>query len=469
MKILNVKNSWFATSGLRLDASYHLSEGPITKLKLKNSPYELTTLEAESQRIFSGNIFKRTYVLNIKNGWPYLTGSDMVKSDINSGRFISKKYTEKSNNLAIQKDWILISCSGTLGNTVFTNDDFVGKIGTHDLIRVIPNENKTKKGYLYAYLSSSYGKGLLTQSSYGGVVKHIEPHHIANLPIPILDDILQNTIHQLIIDSAKLQNDANKLFREADDLFHKFNNIKYDDNQINQSENAIQIGFVVKKSELFKKTIKARNHSLRARQIIELWNKQPGKLFKEYVSDDGLTRGMGGFFKRVSGANILGLDIISQGDIHERKPSFKKVIKTAVKDSEIAKRGMIILPSAGTLGENEIFLKPQLIYKNFEGKILSEVVGKIRPKSLIDAAYLFVALKSTGGFRVLRTLVYGTNLMYPNWELMKDINIPCISEEIKKIVADKIIEAYEKIAEASAKEKKALDIIEKEIESWQKY
>ena len=92
MKALHVKNSWFSDSDLRLDASYHLSDGPIAKAKLKSSPYKSTTLINECDRIFSGNIFKRTYVESDKNGWPYLTGSDMIKADINSGKLISKKW-----------------------------------------------------------------------------------------------------------------------------------------------------------------------------------------------------------------------------------------------------------------------------------------------------------------------------------------------------------------------------------------
>ena len=85
MKTLQVKHKWFKESGERLDASYYLSDGPLTKLKLKNSPYPMTTLEKESKSIFSGNIFKRSYVESEEYGWPYITGSDMIKSDINGG------------------------------------------------------------------------------------------------------------------------------------------------------------------------------------------------------------------------------------------------------------------------------------------------------------------------------------------------------------------------------------------------
>ena len=65
------------------------------------------------------------------------------------------------------------TCSGTIGNVIFTNSTFEGRIATHDLIRVVPDDSKMLKGVVYAYLSSKYGYCQLTQSKFGGVVKHI--------------------------------------------------------------------------------------------------------------------------------------------------------------------------------------------------------------------------------------------------------------------------------------------------------
>ena len=99
MKILKIKSAWFADSDIRLDASYHLSDGPLTKIKLKNLPHPLSTLGAETREIFKGNIFKRTYVSNPDKGYPFMTGSDMMKSNIFGGKFISKKHTNTANLL----------------------------------------------------------------------------------------------------------------------------------------------------------------------------------------------------------------------------------------------------------------------------------------------------------------------------------------------------------------------------------
>lgn len=94
MKVLKINKSSFVDSGNRLDASYHLSDGPITKIKLKKSPYKAIPLSGVTQDIFKGNIFKRTYVEDSEYGFRFLTASDMMKLNIN-GENIYRKSTLK--------------------------------------------------------------------------------------------------------------------------------------------------------------------------------------------------------------------------------------------------------------------------------------------------------------------------------------------------------------------------------------
>ena len=99
-----------AETGLRLDASCHLAETIRVKKLILNSPFPSSPLKDQVQRIFIGNIFKRIYVNNPERGVAYVTGSDMIKTDINSGKFISKKQAENLQYLFLEKSWILLSC-----------------------------------------------------------------------------------------------------------------------------------------------------------------------------------------------------------------------------------------------------------------------------------------------------------------------------------------------------------------------
>ena len=95
-----------------------------------------------------------------------------MQADLSSVKLASQKYTPFIDQLRLEKNWILISRSGTIGNTNWTNEGHCGKLGSEDVIRVIPN-NVLKGGIIYAYLSSKYGYALLTQGTFGAVIQHI--------------------------------------------------------------------------------------------------------------------------------------------------------------------------------------------------------------------------------------------------------------------------------------------------------
>lgn len=177
MKVLNVNKSWIVDNSNRLDAKPYLSEGKIVLKHLLKNQDKLNKLCYLSKEIFYGGRDKRVYVDSNIKGIPFMGSSDMLKSNFNALKLVSIKYTKKLKEQLLKKDWILISRSGTIGNTVYTNTDFENKAASEHIIRVIPN-GKVSSGYLYAYLSSKYGYNLLTQGTYGAVIQHIEPHHI---------------------------------------------------------------------------------------------------------------------------------------------------------------------------------------------------------------------------------------------------------------------------------------------------
>lgn len=146
----------------RIDPSYHLSDAIWFRNLQNKLPYGNVHIKNVVEKVFLGNIFSRIFVKDKEHGIPYLSASDTVLADLNTNRFLSKKQSEKLNYLKLHKNWILITCSGTIGNVIFTNSTFEGRIATHDLIRVVPDDSKMLKGVVYAYLSSKYGYCQLT-------------------------------------------------------------------------------------------------------------------------------------------------------------------------------------------------------------------------------------------------------------------------------------------------------------------
>ena len=465
MKTGHIKSKMFRAAPYRIDPSFHLSEGIKVRRMLDNVPYGLTTVGDASDKVFIGNIFSRVFVKDVAHGVPYLAASDTVLSNLNTGRYLSKKQAAELSYLILKKDWILATCSGTLGNVTYTNEEFDGRIATHDLIRIVPNDKNVLRGCLYAFLASKYGYYQLTESKFGGVVKHINADHAKNISVPLFPKEIQQKADSLIKEAARLREEAAKELESVECYFLLKNNISLPSDLLAREEKKTSNTRIISFDKIKSCTIKAMNYSLRSQKILEYLSQLNHIILDDYL-ETPFRMGVRASFKRI-GSSYNGEDIVSQSDIHKQNPKdFKKVRVNKENDNCRARRGTIIMPSAGTLGESEVFTKPLLVRSNFEGKLLSEVIGIFNCKSEEDAAYLYVFLSSKIGFRLLRNMASGTNLMYPIWSLMKNIPVPMCSKEDKKDISSKVLSAFDKRGLADSKENEAISLVEAEIEKW---
>ena len=72
------------------------------------------------------------------------------------------------------------------------------------------------------------------------------------------------------------------------------------------------------------------------------------------------------------------------------------------------------------------------------------------------------------GFRLIRATQTGTKLCRPIQELLKDIPVPILENSIMERIDSKVKEAHTMIYQALLKENQAIDLVEKEIEEWEK-
>ena len=220
MRIGYIKAAEAVNGSLRIDPSFYLSEGIKIRSDLKCSPYGLVDVGECESKVFYGNIFSRIWVKDAKHGVQYLAASDTVLADLNTGCFLSKKQAEQLDYLRLRKDWILITCSGTIGNVTYTHRNFEDYIATHDLIRLIPNDQKVLRGTLYAFLAGKYGYYQLTQSRYGGVVKHISDKYVESIEVPLFPESFQMKIDSLIRESSSLREQASDYAKRAINYFN---------------------------------------------------------------------------------------------------------------------------------------------------------------------------------------------------------------------------------------------------------
>jgi type I restriction enzyme, S subunit len=158
------------------------------------SHYEYKPLKEFVEKIFRPGIFKREYV---QNGVTFLGGADIMMAIPDSDKKLSFKQVERMPELLVKRGWILVTCGGTIGNTVCIDNQLAKCAISQHVMRVVPKEG-TLKGYLYAFLSSNTGHELINLYTSGSVIPQIEAHHLERVPVPIMDREIMNRINSLV-------------------------------------------------------------------------------------------------------------------------------------------------------------------------------------------------------------------------------------------------------------------------------
>lgn len=212
------RRDWLSEEGLRLDAAGYASGGLEARDRIVGGQWRTVPLEDIAQ-LFVESRFARTYVSDAAHGIPYMTASEMLLADLSDLRYLSLARTPQMHRLQVHEGWTLVSCSGTIGRTSYVRREMEGVAASHDVIRAAPRGAEVLPGYLFAFLSSAPAQAMIKQRTYGSVVQHIEPQHIADLPVPLLSEDKQWKVHDLVVRAAEARTDASRLLDEAASYF----------------------------------------------------------------------------------------------------------------------------------------------------------------------------------------------------------------------------------------------------------
>lgn len=436
------------TSLLRFDASFHLSEGIQSREAVRRSPYPCITVGDAAERIFHAGRWKRAYVSSPEHGITLLGSADMLKADLSDIKLISRKYTPDMEDKKLKKGWILISFSGTIGNTVFTTRQHAEKLASQHVIRLVPN-NILRAGYVYAFLSTRYGYNLLTQGTFGAVIQHIEPHNVANIPIPKAPESFQKEVDDLIQESATLREQATDALDEAHEHIEK----------LFPTFEVSKIGHINIKEVL----------SSTGERFEAGYHQSVGKKFDAYIKENFIWRPLSevavvthpDLFKRSYVDN--GLMFFGSTELFLATPRSKKYVsktKTPNIPALTLKEGMILIPRSGTIGD--------VAYATSQHaqKLASEDVIRLLPNNILRAGYIFAFLSTHIGKSLIQRYIFGSVIQQVEPHLLNEIPIPVLDdEEIAKI--DSLANLYkDSLGKAGELELKAISMVEQEIEKW---
>lgn len=201
----------------RFDGSYHIPLVDCIKEHLQKHAQSIMYInkELEAQIVLPGR-FSRTYV-DEAQGIKFIGGKDLFQLNPSTEKFLSKRVHEKiiQTQLGIKENDLIMPSRGTIGRLLLAPKHFEGWAISDNLMR-ITFEDKDIVGYIYCFFYSEYGKLLLEREIYGGVVNAIEPSHLCEIPIPLLENkSIQTKINNLVLEANKKRYEAYVLEQKA--------------------------------------------------------------------------------------------------------------------------------------------------------------------------------------------------------------------------------------------------------------
>lgn len=395
--------SWIEGQEHRLDCGPYMSGAMETREKLrqlsvrKNQLQELTIGGTEG--IINAGRITRLWVNDATHGYPFLSSTDILQADLTNIKHIAKSVVRQNHHLLIKKNWILVTRSGSIGGMTYVRSDMNGMACTEDVLRIIPNEAIIKPGYLYAYLSTKYGVPLLISGTYGSIITHLEPSHIADLPVPRLNSI-ETQVHMLIQQAADLRSNANQILNAVTRDLEK----EIGGGQVNWHHNHVQ-SFAIKATTLNSKVnrLDAFHHigyvgeaiEKAAVPLIEVQNYaralRPPIMKRIRVEEGG--------YEFLGGAELLTLDQRGEDRISTRTRNIEQYI---------VQPGYVLFQCVGQ--RYGIFGTPVLANRNIIGKAVTEAVMRLIPHDPLDAGYLSVYLATGFGKRLAMRYSAGTSI-----------------------------------------------------------
>ena len=396
--------------------------------------------------------FKRIWVK--KSELPIYQPSAIVDLKPKPDGYISKATETNIDALRVHRGQILLTCSGTIGNVAYVSKTLDGKIFSHDLIRI----NAAKDfdaGYIYAYLKSKAGNEILLTSSYGAVITHIEPEHLAAVPIPDAPPNTKRRIHELIVRSYALRDESNELVDRATALL--ISELQLPDIEALGDEKT----FTVRLSNLFGR-LDASFHDPIVRKINQHLSRYAAEVTT--IGDGRISKAviLPGRFKRVYVDEGYGVTFFGGRSIGELDPSDKKYLSFAMHDDKIRdeltiREKMILITCSGTIG------KVTLVPKHWNGWAMTHDIIRLIPNEKITG-YVYIWLQTDFAAKIIDSFAYGAVVRHIEKNHLEAVPIPLLKNSVAQDEINSLaLAANDRRYEAYLLEQQALKILDTEI------
>jgi len=453
MKVTRIVSRSLADNHFRLDAAFHSAEGKAFQRSIERSNLKFMALSEVTESIFNGPRFSRCYIDDSSRGIRFLSSSDMLRADLSNVKLLSRKHTHSLEKLKIYRGWILVSCSGTIGNMIYCSEQHNGYTASQHIMRIVPNR-KVLPGYLFAFLSSRYGKSMITQGTYGAVIQHIEPQHIQNLPVPILDSNFSRIVHSLTEEASKLRTEASRTVNTTLQAFG-LKVLNVDQNPSYQYPR-----------DRFLACEKTRIHHMRLDGYHNIGYCREGRdlIKRPTVLGTYVKAYQPPIFKRPYVKN--GIPFMSGMDLYDAHPQVTNQLSRKMIGIEkyIVDAGTILVQNVGQ--RYGLFGRPVVLHRHLDKSAVTQHLTRIYPRKDRDKGFVYFFLLSEIGRRCLLGNSFGTSMGVLFKKSFLECPCPETDDDLRAQFNKPFVEFVTKRDQAIAKEKEAVQLVEQELSKW---
>jgi type I restriction enzyme S subunit len=392
-------------AGKRLEAAVFDIRGKHAREVVANCKWESVPLAKLSTKAYYPGRFKRIYC-EAPNGIPFILPSQMTDVHPKAEKNISALTKCDISELRLKFGDILLTRSGTIGSVTVVSKTLEGAVCSDDVIRVTPAANRM--GYLYVYLRSATGNTILQTTQYGSVINHIEPEHLAEMPVPNPTGEIQDKINDLIVRSFELRDQSNELVDKATAmLIAELRLPPLSDFEMEQFDATAAVNnYTVKLSELAGR-IDGSYHIPLVKAIAKHLKSHAAEVTT--VGDKRVSKDivLPGRFKRVYVEEGQGRVFFGGKQLGELDPAGKKYLSLIHHGERIKKQlelseNMTLITCSGTIG------KVMLVSRHWNNWAASQHIIRIVPADKAIAGYISVFLSSEYGHELITRFTYGS-------------------------------------------------------------
>lgn len=200
----------------RFDGAFYAPSATAILDRFARAKLSVEPLEKVTKRVWWMSRFKRVFGAD---GVPYLSADELFSVNPPITKRVMLEQAENAEEFFVKAGWIVMARSGQVyglnGSVSLMTKWHESAFLSDDLVRIIPDTDKIRPGYLFTALGHpTLGRPLVIRNAYGTSIPHLDPADIAAVPIVRLANDVESKIADAAEKAVALRAEADALENE---------------------------------------------------------------------------------------------------------------------------------------------------------------------------------------------------------------------------------------------------------------